>query len=89
MSTREGADDYHTIIAILNNRWRVIDSCQPYPYRQWILQQRVRNNPNAGWEGRSFSQTRIELIKEVKRRLGTEDVNKEALLALVQLPDKI
>ena len=68
---RESSDAYHAVVVVLNDRWRVIDSCEPYPYRQWILQYRDKNGP-LGWTTRppygSFCQTRAALECSIREK---------------------
>jgi hypothetical protein len=85
VSDHETADDYDGIVAVLDDRWRVIDSRQPYPYRQWILQQRSGNGPHP-WKGRSFCQNRGTLERDVRRKVG--DIPEAAQRALRGLPDR-
>jgi hypothetical protein len=87
MSHRETADDYDHVVVVLDERWRVIDSAEPYPYRQWILQQRTGNSPINGWKGRSFLQTREALLRTVREKVG-RDTPETVLAPLRHLPDR-
>ena len=85
MSDHESANDYDHIVTVLNDRWRVIDSNQPYPYRQWILQQRTGNGPRP-WIGRSFCQNRATLERDIRRKVG--DIPEDTKHVLQALPDR-
>ena len=84
---RESSDAYYAVVAVLNDRWRVIDSRERYPYRQWVLQQRTRNNPNNAWEGKSFYQSREGLLRTIREKVG-QDIAEEAQRVLSGLPDR-
>ena len=56
----EEADDYHAIVAILNDHWRVI-VCRAGI--QWILQRRAgERHGSARWASRSYCRTKDGLI---------------------------
>jgi len=75
MSNRETADDYYYVIAVLNGKWRVIDSMEPLPYRQWILQKSPGNGELNRWTTVSgaFCQTRSALIRNIEEKCGQTD----------------
>jgi hypothetical protein len=82
MDMREGSNDYHAVVAHLNEQWRVIDSCESYPYRQWILQERGGKT----WRNRSFCQNRGTLQRDVREKVG--NTGEEAQRILNSLPDR-
>jgi hypothetical protein len=77
------------VIAVLNDRWRVIDD----PL-QWILQRRRRNKtvgkranaPAGEWEGSAFCVTKTALIRNVQAR--SRPVDPAALEILEALPER-
>ena len=71
------------VIAVLNDRWRVIDD----PL-QWILEARDgRKRLRAtGWRGRSFCTTRGTLKREIRRLVG--DVDPAAMAIVDALPNQ-
>jgi hypothetical protein len=82
----EEADDYHAIIARLNDSWRVIVCAADL---QWILQRgdMARNHGDIRWRGRSYCRT-----SEALRRCTREDtgsVDPSALAILAALPERI
>jgi hypothetical protein len=93
---RETYDDYHAVIAVLNERWRVIDSCERYPYRQWILQYRSSADRPNSWTTKSpfgsFCQTKAALLREAKRKITRSKkpltIDPIAWQLLENLPDK-
>ena len=84
MSTRESADDYDHVVAILSDRWRVIDSMESKPYRQWIVQYNS-SITNARWVGRQYLQTRSILLRNIKEVCGV--VNDNELTKVQSLPN--
>ena len=81
-ATKPPADRSKRVIAVLNDRWRVIDDGI-----QWVLEKRKgRPTPkSSGWRGRSYARNRASLLDSVERRCGP--VDSEALAALKTLPD--
>lgn len=79
---RESSNDYYAVVVVLNDSWRVIDSKESYPYRQWVLQQRNGKE----WRGKSFCQTRAVLERDIRRKVG--DIGEEAQRVLASLPDR-
>ncbi len=81
-ATRRRADRSKPVVAILNDRWRVIDDGL-----QWVLQKRKgRPTPKStGWRGRSYATSRTTLLDSVERRCGPVDL--DALGVLMTLPD--
>ena len=77
----EAADNYPAVVARLTPTWRVANSRERFPYRQWILQQRT--NPNR-WRGRSYCQIRVALELAVAWRVGLAEVK-----LLAALPNRI
>ena len=66
----EEADSYPAVIAILNDRWRVIE-CRDR--MQWILQQRKgQRDGQAVWRGRRFHRDREALVGSIRELCGTE-----------------
>ena len=60
MSTSEESDDYHAIVAHLNNHWRVV-VCRSGI--QWILQRHAaERHGTARWVSRSYCRIRDGLI---------------------------
>lgn len=90
-SDKESHDDYIGIVVTLNDRWRVIDSMEKQPYKQWILQynesikqpNRWTTSPPYG----SFCQSREVLFRCIKEKCG--DINPEAYEVLSQLDSHI
>lgn len=76
--TCESADGYPAIVASLNDRWRIIDSCEPFPHRQWILQHCRTLNPDhpRPWSGQSFCQTRSGLEQAVAAKVDGSMVSR-------------
>jgi hypothetical protein len=90
-SHRESDDDYRSVVAQLNDRWRVIDSRERHPYRQWILQYRKSMKRPNRWSAEppfgSFCQTRAVLLRCIREKAGTVD---PAALGIIEaLPEKI
>jgi hypothetical protein len=79
LEKRESSDGYYAVVLVLNEHWRVIDSCEPYPYRQWILQYRGNNDPT-GWRGKSFHQIRAAMERSIREKVGLD--------VRLDLPDK-
>jgi len=71
------------VVAILNNRWRVIDD----PL-QWILQvRRGRKTEKAtGWRGRSYCTQRTVLLRCIREYCG--EVDADALAIVEALPNR-
>ena len=85
VSSREESDDYPTIIARLNNGWRVIE-CRDGV--QWILQRRAgKRYGQPRWQSRCYCRTRDGLTARVRELAGELDAN--ALAILEGLPDRI
>jgi len=84
-----------TIIANLNDRWRVVDDGRPAPYRSWELQYRKSEDK---WVGKSFCQTREVLLRSIKEKItdahryykGAKSmpVDESALKILASLPQR-
>lgn len=72
-----------TVVAVLNDRWRVRDDGL-----QWILERRQRrsNRRGTGWEGRSYCTQRRTLLGCVHDHCG--DLDADALSAINRLPDR-
>lgn len=85
---RETSEAYRGVVAKLNERFRVIDSLEKPPHRQWILQRRrSRNNPDT-WKGDAYTQKRATLLRVIRERV--RDRIDPAALALVEaLPEVI
>ena len=59
--SREEAEDYRTVITVLNRRWRVIECRDGI---QWILQRRVGlRHGQPRWDGRRYRRTRDGLLR--------------------------
>ena len=73
----------YTLVAILNDRWRVVDEGN-----QWILQVRKgRKTAKAtGWRDKSFCTQRTTLLRCIHDDCG--DVNADAMSVINQLPDQ-
>ena len=69
-SRSESDDNYEAVIAILTDRWRVIE-CRDRI--QWILQYRAsaETYSTAHWVGRSYCRSRDALIRCCISRCGT------------------
>ena len=53
------------IVAVLNDRWRVVFRDSPTPeYRQWLLQRSVKGG--ASWNSVAFCQTRGALLRAIR-----------------------
>jgi hypothetical protein len=84
-SKSEETDDYHAIVAHLNERWRVIVCAA---HIQWILQRRTgERHGRARWEGRSYCRTSEALNRLSRRHAGAIDATAAAVLA--SLPEWI
>lgn len=82
---------------MLNDRWRVIESDDRPPYRQWLLQ---RVSGTGGWKSLSFCQTRHGLLTAIHEKVvkgavfyprgGVSiPVDEDALDQVRTLPDRI
>ena len=82
----KSSDDYTDVVAILNDRWRVI-ACRHGV--QWMLQHRNREETVAGdvWRGRSYCRTKEALIRCCDEHAG--QIDPAARLTLVALPERI
>jgi hypothetical protein len=84
-SRSEEADDYHAVVARLNEGWRTIICPAGI---QWILQRRTgERHGRARWEGRSFCRTSEALNRLSRKHAGAIDPTAAAVLAA--LPDWI
>jgi hypothetical protein len=84
-SKSEEADDYHAVVARLNESWRIIVCAAGI---QWILQRRAgERHGKARWEARSFCRTSEALNRLSRRRAGVIDPAAAAILA--SLPERI
>ncbi|MBW3097729.1 hypothetical protein [Pseudohoeflea coraliihabitans] len=82
-SRREEADGYYKIVAVLNERWRVIECGGDL---QWILQRRVgRRNGRARWRSDKYLRTKKALIRFVHVQAG--EIDPVAQEVLENLPD--
>lgn len=79
-SPNEGDDDYRCVVAVLNDRWRVIACTAGI---QWILQ--VRRG--RFWRGRSYCRSKAVLLSRVGDLCGA--VGPTVLLLLALLPNWI
>jgi hypothetical protein len=78
----EEADDYHAVVAQLNDDWRVI-VCRAGI--QWILQHRAgERHGRTRWAGRSFCRTSEALNRVSRERAGP--IDPAALAILESLP---
>ena len=85
MSSSEEADDCPNIVAVLNDRWRVI-SCRAGGI-QWILQRSAgERHGRTRWEGRSFCRTREALARVSREHAGP--INPAAKAILAGLPER-
>jgi len=77
--TSEESDNYHAVVARLNDGWRVI-VCRAGI--QWILQHRSgQRHGRARWEGRSYCRTQQALIRVSREHAGPVDPAAAAILA--------
>ena len=69
-ATKRPADRSKPVLAVLNDRWRVIDDGI-----QWVLQKRKgRPTPkSSGWRGRSYATSRASLLDCIERLCGSVD----------------
>lgn len=85
VSHRESDEGYHGVVAVLNDRWRVI-ACRDGI--QWILQFRAgQRHGGARFDNRSFCHTREALIRVCREHAG--DISPSAMSALRALPERI
>ena len=84
-SGSEQADDYRSVVVVLNDHWRVIVCGAGI---QWILQRRRgRTEGQPRWDGRSFCRTRSGLLDSIRQHCGA--VDSRGLSIIAQLPDWI
>ncbi|MGN6310416.1 MAG: hypothetical protein ACTHNN_12770 [Xanthobacteraceae bacterium] len=82
---RENADDYHRVVAVLNNRWRVIDCRDGI---QWILQRRAgERHGRPRWDSWRYHRSRDALIASTGSLCG--DIDPTAVAVLASLPPMI
>jgi hypothetical protein len=85
-SRSESADDYHRVVARLNDRWRVIECRHGL---QWVLQH--RGSPEMprtdDWRGRSYCRTSEALRRCSREHAGAIDPAASAILTA--LPERI
>ncbi len=77
----------HEVVAVLSDRWRVIDAPAGWA-PQWVLQQRVRR-PTAtkdGWTARSYCTSRIALQRCVREYCREVDAVAKGIIEA--LPEK-
>lgn len=82
----ESSDAYPHVVAVLNDRWRVI-ACSAGI--QWILQYRGRSETMATsrWRGRAYCRTRDALIRCCREYSG--EIDPAACTILAALPPRI
>lgn len=83
-SHRECDDHYHGVVAVLNDRWRVV-TCRDG--LQWIVQGLRKRRDERGWQGRSYCHTREGLHQACARLPGSIRANARAVLD--RLPERI
>lgn len=84
-SHRESDDAYAGVVAVLNDRWRVI-VCRDN--LQWILQRRDgERRGGTRWAGRSYCRTRHALIRVCREHAG--EIHAVALTILQTLPERL
>jgi hypothetical protein len=84
-STSEEADNYHAVVAKLNDKWRVIVCAAGI---QWILQRcGGERHGKPRWESRSFCRTSEALNRLSRGRADSIDPTAAAILA--SLPERI
>jgi hypothetical protein len=85
ISRSEEAEDYHAIVARLNDGWRII-VCRSGI--QWILQRRCgERHGRARWEGRCYCRTSEALRRVSREHAGAIDPAAAAVLAA--LPQRL
>jgi hypothetical protein len=86
MIRSEEADDYHLVVARLNDHWRVIVCAAGL---QWILQRGylAKNHGGMRWRSRSFCRTSEALIRVSREHAG--DLQPAAAAILAALPARI
>jgi hypothetical protein len=86
VTASETADDYDSIVAQLNQGWRVIE-CRDRI--QWILQRRGSPKKPRGddWRGRSYCQTSEALIRCTREYAG--EIEPAACTVLAALPPRL
>jgi hypothetical protein len=82
---RESGDDYHRVVAVLNDRWRVIEC---HDGIQWILQRRNRAKTvsSGDWRGKGYCRTRDALIRCASVYCG--EIAPDAVAVLASLPER-
>lgn len=87
-STRRESDDgYQPVIAVLADRWRVIECRDGI---QWILQYRIKSpetHTRDDWRGRRYLRTRRALI--ARSYEAVPEISPSALAILHALPEHI
>lgn len=82
---RESADDYHRVVAVLNDRWRVIEC---HDGIQWILQRRAgERHGRPRWDGKSYCRTKEGLYRVCRASAGA--IDPAAVATLASLPERI
>lgn len=76
-ATKRPADRSKPVIAVLNDRWRVIDDGL-----EWVLQRRKgRPTPKStGFRARGYAASRASLLDRVERRCGSVDPAAQRIL---------
>jgi hypothetical protein len=80
----ETADNYQAVVAVLNDRHRVIVCKEGI---QWILQRREKSPAERPWRGLHYCQTRKALIR--LSGAFSPAVDPIAMKTLVELPEHI
>ncbi|WP_146198917.1 hypothetical protein [Falsochrobactrum shanghaiense] len=84
-SHRESDANYHGVIAVLNDRWRVT-ACRDGI--QWILQYRAgERNGQSRYDSRSYCRTKEALIRVCRTHAG--DISPTAMTVLNNLPERL
>ncbi len=78
---RESDQNYRGVLAILNDRWRVI-VCRDGI--QWILQKAEKSSHGTSWRGRSYCRTSQALKRDMGYHAG--DICPYALAVIQHLP---
>jgi hypothetical protein len=86
----------------INERWRIVESDDRPPYRQWMLQRTaspLATGENAVWSTQSFCQTRNALERAIREKIihaakfypggNSMPVDDAAMATVKTLPEKI
>lgn len=84
VSHRESDTGYRAVVAVLNDRWRVIECRDGI---QWILQFVKKKRDGQAWQSRSYCRTRAALIRVSSCHAG--EISPAAMAILEALPERL